>query len=63
MRVSFCTPWRLEKDGISDYSGYMVDALKKRGIDIGVIELRPYIGERAYYRKIAHDARDRKSVV
>lgn len=56
MRVSFCTPWRLEKDGISDYSGYMVDALKKRGIDIGVIELRPYIGERAYYRKIAHDA-------
>jgi len=56
MRVSFCTCWRLEKDGIADYSGHMVDALKKRGLEIDVIELRPYLGERAYYRKVAHEA-------
>ena len=56
MRVSFCTGWHIEKDGIADYSKHMVGALEEKRVEVNIIELQYYLGERAYYRKMAHMA-------
>lgn len=55
MIVSFCTGWEIERDGISDYSRYLVDELK-RFVDVNILRLNHYVPEKEYYIHAAKEA-------
>lgn len=55
MKVSFCTGWDIAKDGIADYSRYIVKELR-RLIDVNIIKLGHYVSERDYYIQRAKEA-------
>jgi len=53
MIVSICAGWGIEKDGIADYSRYLVDGIRSSGVDARITPLGCYIGGRRYYAKAA----------
>ena len=48
-----CAGWGIEKDGIADYSGYLVDGMRSSGVDVRTVPLGHYIGSRRYYAEAA----------
>ena len=57
MKVSFCTGWDVERDGISDYSKHLVNELKKNNnMDIQIVKLVNNIGQKDFYRELADKA-------
>lgn len=55
LKVFFCTGWNIAKDGIADYSRYIVKELK-RLIDVDIIRLNHYVSEKDYYIQRAKEA-------
>ncbi|MCX5667252.1 MAG: glycosyltransferase [Candidatus Omnitrophica bacterium] len=53
MIVSMCAGWGIERDGIADYSRYLVDGIRSSGVDARIVPLGHYIGGRRYYAQAA----------
>ena len=53
MIVSMCAGWGMERDGIADYSRYLVDGIRSSGVDVRIAPLGHYIGGRRYYTEAA----------
>ncbi len=53
MVVSMCAAQEIEKDGIADYSRYLIEGLRSSGVDVRVVPLGCYIGDRRYYAETA----------
>ncbi|MFA5118442.1 MAG: glycosyltransferase [Candidatus Omnitrophota bacterium] len=53
MKVAFCTGWDTSRDGIADYSQYLVTGLKRCGVHIKIAKLGFYINDKAYYASLA----------
>ena len=48
-----CAGRAIERDGIADYSRYLVDGIRSSGVDIQIVPLGHYIGPRRYYADAA----------
>lgn len=57
MKVSLCAAFNKEKDGISDYSGYLAQELA-RFVDVRLVALRHFIAEDNFYRQKAGEANE-----
>ena len=55
MKVSLCSAFNEEKDGISDYSGYLAKELA-RFADVRLVCLKRFVDEDGFYRKKADEA-------
>ncbi len=55
MKVSLCSVFNGEKDGISDYSGYLAKELA-RFADVRLVCLKRFVAEDGFYRKKADEA-------
>jgi len=48
-----CAGLGIERDGIADYSRYLVDGIRSSGVLAGIVPLGHYIGSRRYYAEAA----------
>lgn len=55
MKVSLCSAFNAEKDGISDYSGYLAKELAKL-VDARLVCLEQFVSEDVFYKKKADEA-------
>ena len=58
MKISFCTGWDIDKDGIADYSRHLTEELKKYDVDIQIIKLGHNINQADYYKQLAKQANE-----
>lgn len=57
MKVSLCSAFNEEKDGIADYSGYLAQELARLA-DVGLVCLKKLIAEDDFYRERADEANE-----
>lgn len=58
MKVSMCAGWGDERDGIADYSEYLVGALADKSVDIVKVRLGQYVEDDAFYVDAARHANE-----
>ncbi|MBU1998374.1 MAG: glycosyltransferase [Candidatus Omnitrophica bacterium] len=56
LKVAYCTPWNIARDGIADYSEYLVAELRKNDLEVKILPLGYYISGKAFYEQLAKEA-------
>lgn len=55
MKIAFCAPWDLDRDGIADYSRELAEYLQTH-VPLRIIRLSAHVGNRQFYGQLADRA-------